>query len=200
MASVIGLPLPLLPLQLLWINLVTDGLPALALVMDPADPSVLERPPRPVNEPMLGRPQWLTVVLIGVMEAGLALSIYWWALSNRDVLEARSLAFSTLVFCEVLRAFAARSQTRVHWELGPFSNWRLVAVVVVSILVQLAIPHLDFAQRLFEIGHIPGLDNLLALGVGLIPVSVLEIRKLLLRRHTHAGARDQHPHEPVRAL
>src|SRR5215813_6061768 len=68
------------------------------------------------------------------------------------------------------------SQTRLRCELGPLSNWRLVAVVLPSILVQLALPHLDFAQRLFEIGHVPALDNLLALGLGLIPVSVLELR------------------------
>ena len=109
-ASLLGLPLPLLPLHLLWINLVTDGLPALALVMDPPVPGVLDRPPRSAAEPMLGRFEWTRVLWVGALEASLVLTVFLAKLGEGDVARARSLAFSTLVFCELFRAFAARSR------------------------------------------------------------------------------------------
>jgi hypothetical protein len=83
-----GLPLPLIPLQLLWINVVTDGLPALALVVNPPEEDVLRRPPRHPDEPMLGRPQWTFVVATGLLEAATTLSVFVWALNARDVLQA----------------------------------------------------------------------------------------------------------------
>ncbi|MEW5847964.1 MAG: cation-translocating P-type ATPase [Myxococcota bacterium] len=180
-AVVVGMPLPLLPLQLLWINLVTDGLPALALVMDPAAADTLRRPPRAPGDAMLGRRQWLYVAVTGAMQAAITLAMFSWALDNRDLVQARNLAFSTLVFGEVLRAFAARSTTKLFWEVGAFNNWRLLAVVFASVLVQLAIHHLAFARALFQIGQLNLADCVLTLTVGLIPVSVLEIGKLVLR-------------------
>src|SRR4051812_734582 len=77
-----GLPLPLLPLPLLWVNLVTDGLPGLALVMDPADADTLRRPPRPPTEPLLGRHQWRGIVFTGVLEAGVTLGVFIWGLRH----------------------------------------------------------------------------------------------------------------------
>ena len=111
-AALVGLPLPLLPLHLLWINLVTDGLPALALVMDPADDDALRRPPRPPAEPMLGRREWRGIVLTGALEAIVTLGVFVWALRRSSLVEARDLAFNTLVFSELFRAFAARSPGR----------------------------------------------------------------------------------------
>src|SRR6185436_13869768 len=92
-AAVAGLPLPLLPLHLLWINLVTDGLPALALVMDPPDPDALRHPPRPPAEPMLGRPEWTGIVSTGALEAAVILGVFGWALAREGVDVARALAF-----------------------------------------------------------------------------------------------------------
>src|SRR6185503_213080 len=117
-AAVIGLPMPLLPLHLLWINLVTDGLPALALVVDPVDSEAMSRPPRNPQEPMLGRSEWSVIAFTGALQAGVTLGVFAWALASRNLAEARNLAFSVLVFGELLRAFAARSTTRLFWEVG----------------------------------------------------------------------------------
>ncbi|MCB1733391.1 MAG: cation transporting ATPase C-terminal domain-containing protein, partial [Halieaceae bacterium] len=127
----LGWPVPLLPMHLLWINLVTDGLPALALVMDPPEADTLARPPRPPKEAMLGRPEWRRIVLTAVVEAAVVLAVYRWALGRADggVDEARSVVFSRIVFCEVLRAFGARSLTRIFWETGVLSNLLLLGVV-----------------------------------------------------------------------
>jgi Ca2+-transporting ATPase len=200
-AAVMGLPMPLLPLHLLWINLVTDGLPALALVVDPVDSDVMEKPPRHPEEPLLARPEWLTILLTGAVQATVTLAVFAWALSHRDLVEARNLAFSVLVFGELFRAFAARSQDRLFWEVGPFTNLRVLGVVVVSILIQLGIHHIPATQALFQIGALPLADCVLGLVLGLIPVSVLELSKLLRRglgviRHRHdrgtAGQRGAH--------
>ena len=92
-AAALGLPFPLLPIQLLWINLVTDGLPALALVADPTSDDLLRRRPRRSDEPILGRPQWTMVIMTGLVEAVIAISVFAW------VLECSKL----------IRRFAARS-------------------------------------------------------------------------------------------
>ena len=176
-----GLPLPLLPLHLLWINVVTDGLPALALVVDPPEADVLQRPPRHPDEPMLGRAQWRFIITTGLLQAVATLGVFVWALSARDLTEARNLAFSVLVFGELFRAFAARSTTRVFWEVGAFTNMRLLGVVVFSVLLQLGIHHIPLAQAMFEIGPLSAADCALTLLVALGPVTVIEISKLARR-------------------
>jgi Ca2+-transporting ATPase len=180
-AALGGLPLPLLPLHLLWINVVTDGLPALALVVDPAEDDVLQRPPRHPDEPMLGRAEWRFIITTGLLQAAATLGVFVWALNARDLSEARNLAFSVLVFGELLRAFAARSTTRVFWEVGAFTNVRLLAVVVFSVLMQLGIHHIPAAQAVFEVGPLSAADCLLTLLVASGPVTVIEVGKLVRR-------------------
>jgi P-type Ca2+ transporter type 2C len=89
-AAIIGLPLPLLPLHLLWINLVTDGFPALALVTDPTDANAMKRPPRDPRESILGRKEWYTVAFTGFLQAAITLSVFVWALKERNLEEART--------------------------------------------------------------------------------------------------------------
>jgi len=191
--AIAGLPLPLLPLHLLWINVVTDGLPALALVMDPTDEDVLQGPPRHPDEPMLGRAQWRFVVLTGLLQAAATLGVFFWALQSRDLTRARSLAFSTLVFGELFRAFAARSPTRIFWEVGAFTNLRLLGVVVASVLVQLSIHSIPATQAFFQIAPLSGADAAVALAVGLCPVTVVEVQKLVRRAARPRTSRESLP-------
>ena len=180
-ASVAGLPLPLLPLHLLWINLVTDGLPALALVMDPPSEGAMKLPPRKPTEPMLRNAEWLTIIAMGLLQATVTLAVFVWALRSRDLAEARNLAFSTLVFGELFRAFAARSTHRLFWEVGAFTNLRLLGVVLVSALVQVALHHFPLTQRLFQLSSLSLADCALSLAVGLVPVTLIELQKLVRR-------------------
>ncbi len=181
-ASVIGLPIPLTPLQLLWINLVTDGFPALALVMDPADPDLLERPPRPPAEAILGKSQWINILLTGTLQAIVTISAFQWALGSHGLADARNMAFSVIVFIELLRSFAARSDELLFWEMGAFSNLRLLAVVIASVALQITIHHLPWTERLFGISPISMPECLGGLLLGLIPVTALELYKLVRRR------------------
>jgi Ca2+-transporting ATPase len=104
-----------------------------------------------------------------------------WALETRGLAEARNLAFSVLIFGELFRAFAARDPQRTLWEVGLFSNLRLFLIVLISTLVQLGIHHIRATQELFGIGPLPLSDCVLSLLVGLIPLIVLELSKVLRR-------------------
>ena len=186
-AAAMGMPFPLLPLQLLWINLVTEPAPGLALVIDPPDRDVLRHPPRDPAEPLLGRREWSIIAATALLQTGLGFGVYYWALAldGRALDEARSLAFMTVVCSELLRSFAFRSPTRLLWQVGALRNLALAGVVAVSLALQLGLFQLEITRELFGLARL-GWDEIgLALGLSFIPVSVLELSKIigqLLRR------------------
>ena len=182
-AALMGLPVPLLPVQLLWINLVTDGLPALALATDPIDPGVMRRPPRAASAQLADRAALRGLLLTGGLTAAVALSAYWSELSaGADVALARNAAFSTLVFAELLRSFGARSATRMIHEVGVFSNLRLVAIVSASFVLQLTIHHEPNLARLFGTSPLSLAQCLGQIALGCVPLAALELRKAVSRR------------------
>jgi Ca2+-transporting ATPase len=180
-AVALGMPLPLLPLHILWINLATDGLPALALAADPTDPDVLSRPPRRPDAPLLGRREWLGVLSVGMLQAALTLGTFAWALEAKGLDQARNLAFTSLVFGELFRAFGARSQEKTIFELGFLSNWRLLLVILASALTQVLIHHVPIFQQVLQLGPLSPSDCVLTIGVGMIPLLAMEGGKLLRR-------------------
>ncbi|MGZ8907750.1 MAG: cation-translocating P-type ATPase [Methylobacter sp.] len=181
-AVLLGWPLPLLPLYLLWINLVTDGLPALALATDPIDPGVLNRPPRRSQEGVFTR-DFLTLILFtGLLTAAVTLGMFAYELYiNNSLEQARDAAFTTLVTAELLRSFGARSERRSLWQIGLFSNLRLFLIVAVSFALQLAIHHVPMLQTLFQIEPVSLNQSVAWIGVGFIPLIVLELRKIIRR-------------------
>jgi P-type Ca2+ transporter type 2C len=181
-AAAAGLPLPLLPLHLLWVNLVTDGAPALALVTDPPGPDVMRDPPRNPAEPILGKPEWRAIAFTALLQTAIVVGVYVWALEARGLEGARNLAFSALVFGELFRAFAARDARRPFWEVGVFTNLKLLTVVVVSVLVQLGIHHIPAMQQLFQISPLSLADCLLTLALGCVPLMAMEAAKAMRRR------------------
>ncbi|MCC6202722.1 MAG: cation-translocating P-type ATPase [Gammaproteobacteria bacterium] len=189
LAALAGLPLPLLPLQLLWINLATDGLPALALVTDPVSTNALRRPPRDPHEAILGRAQWQTIIATGALQAAIALAVFVWALRTHTVVEARNFAFTTLVFGELLRAFAARNPHRPCWEVGLFGNRHLVAVVALSLLLQIAIHYFPVTQTIFQLGPLTLADGAALLGIGCLPLVIIELVKYVRHRQANLPRR-----------
>ncbi|MFT3713365.1 MAG: cation-translocating P-type ATPase [Archangium sp.] len=180
-ASVLGLPIPLLALHLLWVNLVTDGLPALALVMEPANDESLKHKPRPPDEPMLGRPEWLRMGAVGVLVGGVALVAFERELDGDSIEHARTMAFSTLVFAQIFNAFAFRSFDRVSFEVGLFANPRLIAVTVLTVVLQFGVVWLSFTNDLFNLGPFSWKVMFIALGLGLVPATAIELWKLIRR-------------------
>jgi Ca2+-transporting ATPase len=178
-ASLFGLPLPLTPLQLLWVNLATDGAPALALVADPAEPDLLKRAPRAASTPMLGARQWRDIAWTGALQTVVVLWVFVSTYRSAGLALARNMAFTTLVFGELFRAFAARSRERPFWRTRPLSNVLLLVVIGVSALAQIGLHHLPLTRRLFDLQEIGPAGFLESLAMGLIPLAALELRKLV---------------------
>jgi Ca2+-transporting ATPase len=191
-AVLLGWPLPLLPLHLLWINLVTDGLPALALATDPIDPGVLNRPPRSSQEGLFNR-DFLTLILFtGLLTAGVTLGMFAYELYiNNSLEQARDAAFTALVIAELLRSFGARSEHLNLWQIGLFSNMRLFLIIAVSFALQLAMHYIPMLQTLLQIEPVSPKQCAAWIGVGFIPLIVLELRKVI-RRARYRSPRHRH--------
>jgi Ca2+-transporting ATPase len=181
-AAVVGLPLPLLPIQLLWVNLVTDALPALALAMDPPAPDVLHRPPRDPAEPMIGRTEWLTVAVLGALLASTSLAAFLYFDRIHGLGVARSAVFSTLVFGQLGLALSARSAAQPYFRSQPLHPPALLLVVLGSLLAQLSIHQLASTRRIFQIEALSAADLLVVGGFALLPVTLVELGKLLRAR------------------
>ena len=180
-ASLAGWPAPLLPVQLLWINLVTDGLAALALGLEPPEPGVMHRRPRPPRAPMLSVGLGVTILFQGILIAAVAFVAFGITYSQHpdDVVRARTIAFCVLVYAELFRAFAARSRTVTFLQLGPFSNPYLFGAVLVSALLQLGVILVPFARPVFVTVTHPPEDWLWLFLLALTPVTIIEIAKLI---------------------
>ena len=175
----VGLPMPLLPIHLLWINLVTDGLPALCLATDPIDADVMKRHPRKRLESITDRRFLLTMMFTGILTAGVAFAVYDHFLNTATPEAARTAAFAVLVFAELLRAFGARSATKPIWRIPHFTNVPLLLVVVLSFALQFLSQHNATLGRFLKTAPLPTADFLALLLIGAIPLAVLELVKVV---------------------
>jgi P-type Ca2+ transporter type 2C len=194
LADVIGLvppeagavALPLLATQILWVNLVTDGPPALALGVDPADADVMRHPPRPYNEGVVTRAMWMNVILVGatmavgtllVLDASLPAGLIE---GTGDIRYAQTMAFTTMVFFSLFAVFTARSDERSAFA-GLLANAWLWAAVSVSVLLQVAVVHIPFLQQAFSTVAVSARDWLTCAAVGSSVLWLSEAKKLLVR-------------------
>jgi Ca2+-transporting ATPase len=149
---------------------------------------VLTRPPRRPEAQLVDWDFFTRIVLVGCLTAGVALSAfaYEWYIDN-NLADARDAAFSALVIAELLRAFGARSDTRTVWQMGLLSNMQLFVIVMASFALQLAIHHLPALQALFGTAPISLGQCVAWVGLGSLPLLVLELRKVVQR--SRAGRR-----------
>jgi Ca2+-transporting ATPase len=181
--TLLGWPLPLLPTQLLWINLVTDGLPALALATDPIDVDVLSRPPRDPKAHIIDMEFILMTMFTGLLTAAVALTAFGYEFhAGQGVRQARSAAFFVLVTEELLRSFNARSTVRTIWQVGILSNARLFAIVVVSFGLQLIISQTPLLEAVFETEPVSAARCLSWVALGIIPLAILQTVKAARQR------------------
>ncbi|MDQ7094781.1 calcium-transporting P-type ATPase, PMR1-type [Desulfosporosinus sp. PR] len=151
LATLVGLPLPLLPIQILWVNLVTDGLPAMALGVDGAEPEIMSRPPRVPGESIFARGLASKIGIRGTMIGLGTLFVFVAALfMGVNMLGARTMAFSTLVFSQLFHVFDCRSEERGIFEVGLFTNPYLVGAVLISTIMQLSVVYLPPLQAIFK--------------------------------------------------
>jgi Ca2+-transporting ATPase len=185
-ASILGWRAPLLPVHLLTINLVTDGLPALALGLEPPEPGVMTRKPRPPGESMLSLGLGANVLWQGALLAGVALAAFSIVRDTHpdNVPAARTMTFCVVVSAELFRALAARSRQWTFVQLGAFTNPYLFAAVAVSGLLTAGLLLAPFPGTTFTMAAQP-LWEWVVLGIlSLTPVTVIELTKLVLQRLT----------------
>jgi Ca2+-transporting ATPase len=183
LAALAGLPLPLLPLQILWVNLVTDGLPAMALGVDPKAPDTMYRPPRNPAESVFSRGLARKIVFRGIQIGLTTLLVFAGVyLAKGDLALARTMAFATLVFCQLFHVYDCRSEILTIFELGFFTNKYLLLATACSALMQVAVIHLPPLGAIF--GTVPlGLTEwALVLVVSGWTAMVGGLRHLFLRR------------------
>lgn len=206
LATLAGLPSPLTVIQLLWLNLLTDGAPALALAMEKGDPAIMQRPPRPPSEPIINKTMQWGIVIQTIAQTGMVLGAFvvglLWHLQagalvpagenpvlyllkydwrGLDVQAAETMAFVTLSLCELFRAYTCRSERISIFKQGVFSNKYMQYAVGLSILLLALVVSLPFLQLIFNT-HSPSLREwAVILTFSLVPAAAEEIYKAVRR-------------------
>ena len=175
------------PIQLLWINLITDGLPALALTMEPPDPGSMSHPPRPAHEPVISWNRGLTILFHGLIIAATGAAAFQVAYQGdpQNLDNARTTAFCVVAFSQLAFALACRSHRHIWPRLGFFSNPALFLAIVVSMALQFGVVYVPLLRPWFGVAARPQLNWMLVLLLAVFPATLVEAIKLL--RPTLAG-------------
>jgi Ca2+-transporting ATPase len=182
-AALLGLPLPLLPIQILWMNLITDGIPALALAVDPKAPDLMRRPPRRPEAWLLDGGRLLAIGGEGAMLGLIALGSFSYSLYGlqQDLDQARTVAFTVMVVAQLVHVFNCRSQRLSLFQLGIGTNRSLVWAFLLSLVVQVALLTVPAAAPIFKVAAMSIEDWLLIGTMGILPFLIMEAIKLLRR-------------------
>jgi Ca2+-transporting ATPase len=182
-ATLLGMPLPLTAVMLLYVNLATDGLPALALAIDPHDTDLMRHPPREPRSGIFSRPVIILILVGGLWSAFTNLAVFYWALNvaAMSLREAMTLTFLCLVFIQFFKAYNFRSD-RQSVLVRPFANRWLNIAIVWEVLLLFAVIYTPFLERAFQTDALPARDWLIAAVVAFTVVPVLELAKWCERR------------------
>jgi Ca2+-transporting ATPase len=176
LGPVAGTPIPLLPLQILWLNLVTDGLPAMAMAVEPPEPGVMKRPPTPLGESLLGSDRGLRILMRGAaltLLVGVPAYLLWDA--GDDAWQ--TVLFTSIAFAELAGSFAMRSERVSLWRLGPFTNRALVGAVAGTVALQILLVVVPFARETMGLEPLGPEHWLLIVGIAFAYLAVVETDK-----------------------
>jgi Ca2+-transporting ATPase len=200
-------------IQLLWLNLLTDGAPALALAMEKADPDIMSRPPRPKNEPIVNKSMRSGIIIQTFAQTGAVLTAFvlgllwelnalgfgvpqgtnplayllnfnWRSIDLEDIRTAETMAFMTLSLCELFRAYTVRSEKASIFSIGVFSNKYMQYAVASSIILLMLVCTVPFLQKIFNTHFMNLQEWLVVINLALLPAAAEEITKLFMRRRT----------------
>ena len=185
-AIMIGWPLPLGALQILWLNIITDIFPALALALEPSAPDVMRRPPRDPKQPLMTQRFVVLIVWQGLLLAGVTLLAFfigmrWYGTEGVGLRHAVTIAFMTLALAQVFHAFNARSQTRSAFTARLFTNGWLWGAVLICLLLQMAAVYVPFLQAVLHTVPLTATDWGVIAACSLTPVAVVELVKVVQR-------------------
>ncbi|MDO5716738.1 MAG: calcium-translocating P-type ATPase, SERCA-type [Tissierellia bacterium] len=180
-AMVFGWQEPLKPIHLLWLNLITDSLPALALGVEPGEPGIMKLKPRSKNDAIINTNMTVTIVLQSIAIAAATLISFNWALNlyPDSITHARTIVFSTLILSELLRAFSSRSLDRPLWEIGLLTNKKMISAVSISFSLLLVALYIPFMQTIFDTFALGWKDWRIVVSLAIVPFIVGELYKVL---------------------
>ncbi len=181
LAPFLGLPIPLLPIHILWINLVTDGLPGLALTAEPGEKNLMNRPPRPPQESVFTRGMWQHILWVGMLIGGLSIAAQAWAVENGSE-NWQTVVFTVLTFSQLVHVLVIRSERQSLFTQGLWSNRLLVAAVALTVLLQFAVIYLPPLQALFNTAPLTPAELIVCLVLPLFVFVGVEAEKALVRR------------------
>jgi Ca2+-transporting ATPase len=189
LAPLIGMPLPLSAIQILWINLVTDGLPGLALSQEVPEADIMERPPKPTRESILARGLGFQILWIGLLMALVSLGIGYWGW-NRNVPYWRTMVFTTLTLSQMGNALAIRSDRQSLFRLGLLTNKAMLGAVLLTLILQLLATYWQPMQALLSTRRLPLPELLITLLASTIVFWAIEIVKWRMRSTRSASSED----------
>ena len=181
LAPFLGLPIPLLPIHILWINLVTDGLPALALSAEPAEEDVMKRPPRRTTETIFARGLGVHAIWVGLLMAAIVLSSQAWYIRT-GIEEWQTMVFTVLCLTQLGHVLAIRSEKQSLFRQGLFSNKYLLGAVVLTFLLQMATVYVPFLNPIFKTAPLSGVELLVTVGLSAVVFVAVEIEKAVRRK------------------
>jgi len=181
LAPFLGLPIPLLPIHILWINLVTDGLPGLAFTAERAEPGIMQRRPRPPDENIMAHGMWQHILWVGLFIGGLSIASQAWAIA-RGVEHWQTVVFVVLTFSQLFHALAVRSERASLFTLGPFSNLPMLGAILFTVLLQMAVVYLPALNTVLHTQPLPVADLAVCLALSSLVLFAVEIEKWLARR------------------
>lgn len=177
--SVLNLGAPLLPIHILWINLVTDSLPALALAVDPAESDIMNRKPRNTGKGFMTPGMIWRIIYQGIMIGGIPFAAFMIGLHERDVVLGQTMAFATMMFAELVHVRNVHSKTRISFATDPFLNKPLIAAILGSAAMAFAVLLVPPVRNAFRLSAMDGKHWLIVLSLSLIPIVVVDLFKLL---------------------
>ncbi len=181
LAPFLGLPIPLLPIHILWINLVSDGLPALALAAEPAEHGIMRRPPRSAKESLFANGMWQHMIWVGLLMAGITLFIQAWAYHSGSS-HWQTMALTVLVFSQLGHVLAIRSEKESLFSTGIFSNRPMAAAVFITFLLQMATIYVPALNPIFKTQPLSMNEMLICIALSSVVFIAVEIEKFLVRQ------------------
>ena len=181
LAPFLGMPIPLLPIHILWINLVTDGLPGLALTAEPAERGIMRRPPRPLHESLFAHGMWQHMIWVGLLIGGLCLLTQAWALHNGSA-HWQTMVFTVLTLSQMAHVLAIRTEKESLFSAGMFTNPLLVFSVLLTFLLQMATIYVPVLNPIFKTEPLDLGELVLCLALSSVVFFAVEIEKWLVRR------------------
>jgi Ca2+-transporting ATPase len=180
LAPLVGLPIPLLPIHILWINLVTDGLPALALSVEPAEGDVMSRPPRHPKESIFAHGLGLHAIWVGILMAGIVLVVQAWAITSEHA-HWQTMVFTVLCLTQLGHVFAIRSEKESLFKIGLFSNKYLFFAVLLTLILQLSTVYVPALNPIFKTEPLTLNELMLTLALSSVVFFAVEVEKLFRR-------------------